>query len=135
MHNVGVRSDEYLRAALDWTAYPEDCVAHAMRVAELLLEEGRAPWIGRVRDVQGQWHGPLIPRRFEGTTWTTHYVACTGREVFDPIAGEARDVDAYALEVFGKPLTVELHVSVEETAQRLREGTLRERFRVYRTAR
>ncbi|HYH09812.1 MAG TPA: hypothetical protein VEK11_22375 [Thermoanaerobaculia bacterium] len=130
-----MRSNDYLREARQWTTYPEDCVAHAIRIAERLLEEGRAPWIGRVRDVQGQWHGPLIPRRFEGVTWTTHYVACAGREVYDPIAGEPLDVDAYAVPVFGKPLIVETHVGVEETAQLLRAGTLQERFRVYRTAR
>ena len=132
MHNVRVQSDDYLRDAREWTTYPEDCVAHAIRIAELLLEEGREPWIGRVRHVEGDFHHPLTPQRFRAMTWTTHYVACTGRNVYDPIAGEPLDVDAYTLQVFGKPLEVAMHVNVEETADLLRAGQLRQRFRVRR---
>jgi hypothetical protein len=127
-----VRSDEYLREAAKWETYPDDCVAHAIRIAGLLLDEGRAPWIGRVRHVEGLFHHPLIPRRFVGITWTSHYVACTGRMVYDPLVAEPLDVDVHAQSVFGKPLEVAVHVSVEETAELLRAGQLRQRFLVRR---
>jgi hypothetical protein len=127
-----VRSDEYLRDALQSELHPGDCVTHAIRLAELLLEEGRAPWIGRIRDVEGDFHHPLIPRRFVGVTWNTHYVACSGRDVYDPLAGERLDVAEHALRVFGKRLHVAMHVTVGDTAALLRAGQLRQRFRVRR---
>ena len=61
------------------SGYTLDCVAHACALARLLLDAGRAPWIGRVRETidRGEHvlHAPLTPARFKGTlarTWTTH---------------------------------------------------------------
>jgi hypothetical protein len=116
--------------------YREDCVAHACRIAELLLAEGRAPWIGRVRHVETigaeQFHGPLIPRRYSGDNalaWTTHYVACSGREVYGPLVGEPVDVDAFAARVFGKSLPVIVHLDAAETERLILRGELRARCR------
>jgi hypothetical protein len=91
--------------------YAGDCLKHARHIASLLRVEGNEPWIGRIRD-EVPMHGsfyrhPLIPRRWEGITWETHYVACAGREVYDPIVGEPVDVDEYAERVFGRKLPVE----------------------------
>jgi hypothetical protein len=109
-----------------------DCVTEACRIAEQLLAEGRAPWIGRLRDVHPYgdttFHAPLIPRRYPHFTWTTHYVACCGREVYDPLAGGPLDVDLYAATVFGRELPVERFLGEEETERLLRTGGIRHRI-------
>ena len=112
--------------------YAGDCVVHACRIAELLLAEQRAPWIGRIRHIEqrgdSEFRGYLFPRRYAGTgamAWTTHYVACAGREVYDPLAGKPVDVDAYAEAVFGKPLPVVTHLDAAETERLLINGELR----------
>ena len=118
-----------------------DCVTHACRVAELLQAEGRAPWIGRIRDVStlgdAVFHGPLIAQRFRGKSalaWTTHYVACSGRDVYDPLAGVPLDVEEYAGVVFGRVLTVDQHLDPDETARLLASGELRQHCRPARRA-
>jgi hypothetical protein len=130
---------DYLRELSDSMsdAYPGDCVTHACRIAELLLAEGRSPWIARVRDVQmlGErvFHGPLLPARFSGraTTivWTTHYVACSGREAYDPLVGAPIDIDTYSDAAFGKELAVETHLDSDATARLLASGEIRRHFR------
>lgn len=116
--------------------YTFDCVVHACAIARLLFDEGRQPWIGRLRDVsetaQGAFYAPLIPRRFTGQaarTWNTHYVCCAGGEVYDPIAGAPLPIDRYAEAVFGRPLAVQEHWSVDATADLLQRGQLRQSFR------
>jgi len=98
--------------------YTADCVAHACALAELLLDAGRAPWIGRLR--------------FRGTTWNTHYVCCCDGEVYDPIPGRTLAVEEYAREVFGLDVELAEHLSAEATARMAREGTLKDAFRVRR---
>ena len=123
---------DYIREAATAERYEQDCVAHACRIAELLLAERREPWIGRIRDVQGNYHGPLIPLRYLGKgapTWTTHYVACAGREVFDPLAGEPVEVDRYTIEVFGRKLDVVEHFDAGETQRLLQSGEFLQAFR------
>ncbi len=91
--------------------YAGDCLKHAKRIAALLAEEGRDAWIGRVRHEvpfgDSFYRHPLLPRRFPGTVWETHYVACSGREAWDPIVGAPVGLDAYTTEVFGVALPVE----------------------------
>jgi hypothetical protein len=114
--------------------YSGDCVAHATRIAALLLAERRAPWIGRIRHVEphgdSTFHFPLIPTRYAGMggpAWTTHYIACSGREVYDPLAGEPVDVETYAATVFGESLTVQVHLDSAETERLVISGELRKR--------
>ena len=118
--------------------YTADCVAHACALAELLLAAGRAPWIGRLRHItqrgDQQFHEPLVPLRFRGTTWNTHYVCCCDGEVYDPLLGRPVAVESYAREVFGVDLEIAEHLSAGATAQMAREGTLKEAFRVRREA-
>src|SRR5215203_4903075 len=103
--------------------YTFDCVTHACALAKLLLEEGRQPWIGRLREVrqvgEDVFHAPLIPTRFTGglaRTWNTHYVCCVAGDVYDPIAGAPLPVGRYAETVFGRALPVDEHLSTEATA-------------------
>ena len=126
--------DEYIREAslAMQERYDSDCVTHACRVAELLLAEERAPWIGRVREVvvsNGRvFRGALIPLRYAGRgapAWTTHYVCGSGRQVYDPLAGEPVDVGGYGEVVFGKALAVETLFDSAATEQLLREKGLR----------
>ena len=127
-----VSSAAYLRETsevIDAYGYTRDCVAHACRIAELLLAEGRAPWIGRVRDRRGDFHGPLTPTRFKRNTWTTHYVACSGDEVFDPLAGAPLSLSDYAPAVFGRPLSIERFLTPEQTAELLARNELRKACR------
>jgi hypothetical protein len=115
--------------------YAGDCVTHACRVAELLFVEGRSPWIGRIRhelrEERGLIHMPLIPRRYAGrigSAWNTHYVACSGGEVFDPLVGTPMAIEDYPLAVFGLAITIETHLDVDATEAQLASGTIRRSF-------
>lgn len=116
--------------------YRDDCVTHALRITELLLAEGRSPWIACLRDVtidgDQVMHWPLIPKRFTGralVVWTTHYVACCERDTFDPVAGVPVDLDEYALVVFGRSIPIETHLDAADTERLLRSGEIRRTFR------
>jgi hypothetical protein len=117
------------------SGYTRDCVHHAAALAALLHAAGQQPWIGRLKDVQNRgtsvFHAPLTPLRFAQNTWTTHYVACAGRDVYDPIAGEPVDVGRYAALVFGRAIPVVEFLSLVETAALLERGEL---TRALRTA-
>ncbi|MBV9496660.1 MAG: hypothetical protein JOZ54_20620 [Acidobacteria bacterium] len=106
----------------------EDCVRHAERIASLLIADGLQPWIGRLRDVHlhedTTFHAPLIPRRFPHLTWNTHYVACAGSTVYDPLAGAPLPLAEYAQTVFGREIVVERWLDEEATA----EGNIRRRI-------
>ncbi|HYI10380.1 MAG TPA: hypothetical protein VEK57_15075 [Thermoanaerobaculia bacterium] len=127
-------AEDYLREAslAMGDAYTENCVRHACAVAELLLAEGRAPWIGRLREViprgDTTFHPPLIPKRFPGTTWNTHYVCCSGEEAFDPMAGEPVPVAEYSERVFGREIAVQEFLDAPTTEQFLRDGKLKQAF-------
>jgi hypothetical protein len=114
--------------------YSEDCVAHACRLAELLLAEGRAPWIGRIREAIDRgdhvFHGPLIPKRFPAITWNTHYVCCCEGEVHDPLAGTPVAIDQYARTLFGREIEIEVHLDAEATRRLVDRGELRVSFRL-----
>lgn len=127
---------EYLRdvSARMQSAYLENCVVHACRVAELLLKAGHSPWIGSIRDlvVDGsrRVHRPLTPVRFlgrAGPTWTTHVVCCHGKQAYDPIVGEPISVDELAAKVFGRPLSVRKAVSEPTVLELSKLGTLNSR--------
>ena len=132
-----MHADDYLRDVseeMERAGYTRDCVAHACALADLLRASGRKPWIGRIRDTRGTFHGPLTPQRFLGRgapTWTTHYVACAEDQVYDPIVGKAMVVTEYGRAVFGRELKVEEFLDAEKTDELLRAGELRSAFRVY----
>lgn len=116
--------------------YTFDCVTHACALAKLLLDAGRRPWIGRLRDVSRYgddvFYAPLIPTRFTGKharCWNTHYVCCADGHVYDPIAGAPLPVERYAEAVFGRVLPVEEHWPADATADLLERGELRQSFR------
>jgi hypothetical protein len=120
-----MRAVDYLHeisAALD-DGYPADCVTHACRLTELLLAEGKKPWIARLRDVRyvasGVFHGPLTPIRLagrKGPTWTTHYVACDGDFVYDPLTGTPVAVAEYSVAAFGRDIPLERFLDEATTA-------------------
>ncbi len=129
---------EYLEqtSAAMANGYTENCVVHARALAELLLDAGRAPWIGRLRHItqRGEhvFYEPLVPVRFRGITWNTHYVCCCDGEVYDPLLGSPVPVEDYARKAFGLDLELAEHLSEEATARMTRDGTLQEAFRVRR---
>ncbi|MEA2338239.1 MAG: hypothetical protein QOE82_2246 [Thermoanaerobaculia bacterium] len=115
--------------------YPADCVTHACRLVELLLAEGRKPWIGRLRDVQqlpfGTFHGPLTPVRLlgrKGPTWTTHYVACEGDLVYDPLVGVPVSLAHYPVIVFGREIPLTSFLDSDATADLYCRKALRHAF-------
>jgi hypothetical protein len=114
--------------------YREDCVAHACRLAELLLAEGKSPWIGRIHEAidrgDAVFHGPLIPRRFPMLTWNTHYVCCCDGEVHDPLAGTPVPHAAYARTVFGRDIEIDVHLDAAATRRLIDRGELRISFRL-----
>jgi hypothetical protein len=133
---VGSTAAEYLHetslAMRD--GYLADCVVLACRLAELLLAEGRSPWIGRIREVVKSadrvYHGPLIPRRFPNLTWTTHYICCCDGEVYDPIATIPIASDSYVVLMFGRPLAIETHLDPAATSRLVKSGEIRNSFRL-----
>jgi hypothetical protein len=128
-----MRAVDYLHeisAALD-AFYPADCVTHACRLTELLLAEGRKPWIARLRDVQqvaaGVFHGPLTPIRLagrKGPTWTTHYVACDGDLVYDPLTNDPIAITEYSIAAFGRDIAIERFLDEATTADLFRRNAL-----------
>ena len=133
-----MRAVDYLyeiSAALD-DGYPADCVTHACRLAELLLAEGKKPWIARLRDVQlvasGVFHGPLTPTRLagrKGPTWTTHYVACDGDVVYDPLTAAPVAVAEYSVAAFGRDIAIERFLDEATTAELSGRNALRAAMR------
>lgn len=131
-------SAEYLRNVsleMEW-GYTDDCVIHACALAQLLIDEGRRPWIGRVRETtqlgERVFHAPLIPLRFTdkaARVWNTHYVCCVDDQAYDPILGAPIAIDRYADALFGRTLPVEEHYSAETTSDLLSRGELRASFR------
>jgi hypothetical protein len=93
-----------------------NCLAAAETLAALLLQEGRSPWIGRLRKSEARgntvFHAPLIPLRSRGSiAWTTHYV-CVDREiVYDPAASRPLHLLRYSQSVFGEDLPIETFVA------------------------
>jgi hypothetical protein len=133
-----LRAVDYLReisAALD-DGYPADCVTHACRLAELLLAEGKKPWIARLRDVRhvasGVFHGPLTPIRLagrKGPTWTTHYVACEGDDVYDPLIGAPIAIAGYSTLAFGRNIPIERFLDEATTGELCGRNALRSAMR------
>ncbi|HET7435568.1 MAG TPA: hypothetical protein VFN10_12745 [Thermoanaerobaculia bacterium] len=111
--------------------YQGDCTDYATRLAEMLLAEGRAPWIGRVRHEENGMRMPLIPSRYLGhgaIAWTTHYVACADGEAWEPILGEPVAIDSYTTTLFGEPYALAMCVDEHETARLVASGSLRSRL-------
>jgi hypothetical protein len=133
-----LRAADYLReisASLD-DGYPAECVTHACHVADLLLAEGKKPWIARLRDVQqvasGVFHGPLTPVRLagrEGPTWTTHYVACDGDIVYDPLVVNPVAIADYSVAAFGRDIPLERFLDEATTAELCGRNALRAAMR------
>jgi hypothetical protein len=98
-----------------------NCLVAARRLAELLLTEGRSPWIARLRktETRGEdvFHVPLIPRRVGvSRAWTTHYVCCCDEVAYDPVAGKTMRLDAYSQNVFNEQIPMEVFVAYEDLA-------------------
>ena len=93
-----------------------NCLTAAETLATLLLDEGRLPWIGRLRksEARGErvFHAPLIPlRNGRARTWTTHYVCVEGGIVYDPVASRLLRLGRYSRSVFGEEIPVETFVA------------------------
>ena len=93
-----------------------NCLAAVETLARLLLEEGRSPWIGRLRksETRGDsvFHAPLMPLRFHGTiTWNTHYVCVERGIVYDPVALRPLPLRRYSQAVFGEEIPIETFVA------------------------
>lgn len=93
-----------------------NCLAAVETLAGLLLEEGRSPWIGRLRKSEVRddavFHAPLMPLRFNGAiTWTTHYVCVERGIVYDPVALRPLPLLRYSRAVFGEEIQIEAFVA------------------------
>jgi len=104
--------------------YAGDCRQQAYEIAKLLIAEGRTPWIVRIRETvtlgDSVFHAPLTTVRkfgFDSVTWTTHYAACAGSEVYDPVIGEPVSLDGYTVRMFGREIPVETYLDCEATEQ------------------
>jgi hypothetical protein len=132
---------QYLRevSARMTEGYPEDCVAHACRLAVHLLRAGGSPWIGSIRDItmngDQQFHQPLIALRLKHPPpWNVHYVCCNDGDAYDPLVGEPVAIDELALRVFGRALSVREAVSAERVRALGSEDALRAHLRTLRFA-
>lgn len=98
--------------------YQGNCLTVAREIAQLLLAEGRKPYIGlmvRKKMVgDSKFYGPLIPKRYRGrTTWTKHYVCCCDGQVFDPILGKPTEIESYPLRMFGLDIQLQTFIPNE----------------------
>jgi len=101
-----------------------NCLAAAETLAELLLNEGRSPWIGRLRKTEARgdtiFHGPLIkvgsPQLL---AWITHYVCVDRGIVYDPVGSRPLHLRRYCRSVFGEDLPIETFVAEEEMGKYL----------------
>lgn len=89
-----------------------DWLAAAETFAALLLQEGRSPWIGRLRKSEARgdavFHAPLIPLRSCGAmAWTTHEVCVDRGIVHDPAGLRPLLVRRDGRSVFGEELPIE----------------------------
>jgi hypothetical protein len=111
--------------------YTGDCVSHACALAELLLSEGRSPWIGELRGKVTREDGHVIyePLVAAKRAWNAHYVCCCDGEAYDPIAGVPVPVGEYAAKVFNSDVPLTERFSAGETARLLRAGELQRAFR------
>jgi len=101
-----------------------NCLTAAEALATLLLEEGRSPWIGRLRktEIRGDdvFHAPLIPLISRaGRAWTTHYVCVERGTVYDPVASRPLPLRHYSRSVFGEDIPLETFVAPADVAARL----------------
>lgn len=106
-----------------------NCLVAARELSKLLLAEGRSPWIVRLRKtevVDGQvFHAPLTPQVLGVVaTWTTHYTCCCDGMAYDPVAGKTIQLEAYSVEVFGKPVPMEVFVPAGELTAYLASNRL-----------
>lgn len=102
-----------------------NCLAAVETLAGLLLEEGRSPWIGRLRKSEARgdtvFHAPLMPLRFHGAiTWTTHYVCVERGIVYDPVALRPLPLGRYSQAVFGEEIQIEAFISEDDVERYLR---------------
>src|SRR6185436_11155696 len=102
-----------------------NCLAAVETLAALLIEEGRSPWIGRLRKSEARgdsvFHAPLMPLRFHGAiTWTTHYVCVERGTVYDPAAARPLPLSSYSQEVFGEEIPIETFVAPEDLERYLK---------------
>ena len=102
-----------------------NCLAAVETLAGLLLEEGKSPWIGRLRKSEARgdsvFHAPLMPLRFHGAiTWTTHYVCVERRIVYDPVALRPLSQRRYSQAVFGEEIPIETFVAEGEIEKYLK---------------
>jgi hypothetical protein len=102
-----------------------NCLAVVETLAAMLLEEGRSPWIGRLRKSEARgdsvFHAPLMPLRFHGAiTWTTHYVCVDRGIVYDPVALRPLRLRRYSQVVFGEEIQIETFVAESDVERYLR---------------
>jgi hypothetical protein len=101
-----------------------NCLASAETLAAILVNEGRAPWIGRLRKTEvredGVFHGPLILVNSPGVSaWTTHYICVDRGIVYDPAGRRPRRLDGYSRSVFGEEIAIETFVAQEAVKEYL----------------
>lgn len=101
-----------------------NCLAAAETLAALLLNEGRSPWIGRLRKTETRgdtmFHGPLIAVASpQLMAWTTHYVCVDRGIVYDPVGSRPMPLRRYSRSVFGEDLPIETFVARDEVEKYL----------------
>ena len=107
-----------------------NCLAAVETLAGLLLEEGKSPWIGRLRKSETRadtvFHAPLMPLRFHGAiTWNTHYVCVERGIVYDPVALKPLPLRRYSQAVFGEEIPIETFVAEGDVESYLKSRVAR----------
>lgn len=99
--------------------YSESCTLIASDVADLLLKEGKHPYIMRIRGKHtAESDARLIPSPFEGRIeWGAHIVCVCECLVYDPIVLEPMPVEEYMNQVFNGEGELETAVAEDKTAE------------------
>jgi hypothetical protein len=112
----------------------ENCALIALDVADLLVAVGQEPYVVRLignNVVEGGFTRAknLTPKIFEGrVSWEAHLVCVCNGLVFDPMLGQAVNLESYAKEVFGEDVKTKILLSPEITRELSTDFDLRQDF-------
>jgi len=99
--------------------FSESCGLITVEIVELLLREGKKPYIMKVHEDEhrnGFIHSKrLAPKIYEGRIhWGAHQVCCCDGMAYDPILGKPISIKEYTKAVFDEDIKMEVLIPQEK---------------------